>query len=172
MIRTGLITGAALLLAACGGSETTVVNTADGEVRTDGAGTYIAEGKDGQKVAITTADTAGSAAAATVTASLPAIAPAYPGASVVSTVTSTGPADGTGAGMAVVMQTADSMDQVLAFYDAKIAAAGKTASMSSSTPESAMRMVADESGGLAAMIGVTDDGETRTVSLTVGTKGK
>lgn len=156
----------AALLAACGGGETTVLKTDEGEVRRSADGeTLKLEGRDGASATVVTGGAALDPMASELSTKLPAFAPLYPGAKVVSTMAGTGGSDG-GSGMVLVMETADSLSDVVGFYDERIKAAGVTSQMTATTADSATRMVADEANRTGTMISVSDSGDTRTVTLT------
>lgn len=170
-MRTWTVLAAAVVLGACGGSETTVVKTADGEVRKSADGeTLTFEGRDGATASVATGGAALDAATAELAGKLPPFAPLYPDAKVVSTMSGVGGSDG-GSGMVVVMETGDSLADVIAFYDDRIRSAGITAQMTATTADSATRMVADEASRTGTMISVSDSGDMRTVTLTAGVGG-
>ena len=146
-----LMLAAAIALAGCGGAE---------------APTQTAPAAGGAAARATSQ--AGSAAldgqAAEVARSLPAFAPLYPGATVVSTLDAQG---SSGAAQMVTLETRDSLDKVLDFYDSRIAEAGGEATLRTQTAESGTRAVrmADGSGG---MVTASSDGETTTIGIVHG----
>ncbi len=162
-MRIMLITAASLVVAACGGTEQTVVQTADSKVTTTGEGSYTVTTRDGSTARIESG--AAGTCFAEVAATLPAHAQPYPGSTVVSNMTME---DGKGGkGRVVVLETSASLAEVTAFYDRAIAASGATKQLSLDQPGTAMRGVGidDRSGTLIA---VSDNGDKRTISLTIG----
>lgn len=167
----GATLAGALLLAACGGGETTVARTDAGEVRRSADGeTMTFEASDGGKATMATGGAAMDAAASEIAATLPAFAPLYPGAKVISTISGS---DGSGgSGKVITLETSDTMAEILAFYDARIADTGAVSQMKMDQAESAMRAVGDQEGRSGTMIMVSDAGDARTITLTVGQDGK
>lgn len=134
------ISAAAAMLTACGSRGTTFTHDA-------GGGTTVTMGDTpGGPAMVAKVAGAGSTVAP---ADLPAWAPVYPGAKVSQVVDI---AFNKAAGMPsgphrqVVLMTADPVAKVMAFYDAKLAAAGVKPVMSSNAPDGAIRAVGTSSG--------------------------
>jgi len=169
MKRTALVLAAGIVLAACGSDEVTVAQNADGKVTKSSDGTINVTTTDGASATIVTEGGALSASSAKVAETLPAFAPLYPGAKVISTMT--GSDAGGGSGSVVVLESADSLADITAFYDGRIAASGVKQQMKMDQDGSAMRAVGNADGKSGAMISISDGGDARTISITVGGEG-
>lgn len=160
-MRTILAATTCLLLAACGSSEKTVMQTDEGKLTASDDGSFTVTTKEGATARL---EGKGSGPGlAEIASTLPAYAQPYPGATLVSNMTMD---DGKGGkGRVVVLETDASMSDVMAFYDKAIASAGVTTQMSVDQTGSAMRGVRlDEAGG--TLIAVSDGGDSRTITLT------
>lgn len=150
-IRTGLMIAAALLLAACDSvdEQSTVPAQPSGE------GITIT-GENGERVEVAGGDEA--------VAALPDGFSAYPGAQVVS---STAISTGTGGGVILVMNTSDSVDQVIDFY-ATQATAASVRLEGQVTTESNTLIGGEGEGGLAFSASAAEGPNGTIVQLTVG----
>jgi hypothetical protein len=158
----------ALLIVACGKSETTVYERDGGKVVKAGDGTTTITGPDGEKVVINTeGGSATDAQAREVAASLPKFAPFYPGAKVLTVISAEGGKSG-GGGLMVTLLTPDAVDKVTAFYDARMADAGVKAQMKMDNADSATRLVGDDTSEAGAMIVMSRSDDGTTIALTVG----
>ena len=152
---------AILLLAACRDKPEVVVKP-DGSttVMTSSDGATVESADDGKSLELST--------------ELPAYAPAYPGARV-RTQLSDGNSGGKGGkGGLVVFETADSIETVAAFYDARAKEHGMKAAMVVNEPDSAVRIFSGKSGadgragGALVAISRSDKGDSTDIVITAG----
>lgn len=120
------------LLAACGRDQSTVVVNDKGE-------TAYQTGKDGAEIKV-----ARDGESLDVGDTLPSFAPAYPGATVKTQLADVN-REGARGGM-WVLETADPVEKVAAFYDAKAKEAGVKPGMFVNEKDSAVRIFGSESG--------------------------
>ncbi len=163
------VISAGLALAACGSNDVTVAENADGKVTKSSDGTINVTTSDGASASIATEGSGLAAGSAKVADALPAFAPLYPGAKVISTMT--GSDAGGSSGSVVVLESADSLAKITAFYDARIAASGAKQQMRMDQEGSAIRGVGNAEGKGGALISVSDSGDARTISITVSAEG-
>ncbi|TPE59088.1 hypothetical protein FJQ54_14940 [Sandaracinobacter neustonicus] len=148
--------GGALLLAACKDEPKAVVQT-------DGKTAFITS-SDGATV-----ESASAGESLELSTELPAFAPAYPGARV---RTQLADAANSSKGGLVVFETADSIEKVAAFYDARAKEQGVKAVMVVNEPDSAVRMFAGKAGagkgGALVAISRSDEGKATDIVITAG----
>ena len=145
-----LIAGS-LLLAACGSDE------ADGTASADAGESRISiTGNDGERVQVAGGNEA--------LAALPPGFTAYPGAQVTS---STAISTGTGGGVILVMQTGDSVAEVIDFYTTQATAAGVRLEGKVETDSNTL-IGGEGEGGLAFSASAADGPDGTIVQLTVG----
>ena len=166
-MRAALLISSVLLLAACGkaqeekkvvvtnqdGTTTTATIKSDGEattIKSEGATLTVNAGSDG--------------------AAFPAFAPQYPGSKVTSVMSGGKP--GEGSGVVIGMETSDTPDKVLAFYEDKLKAASVPVKMKTTTPEGGMIAAGDEKEDSGAMITVGKSGDKTTIGIIAGTSTK
>ena len=147
----------ALLLAACKDEPKVFVKT-DGE-------TSIVTGSDGAIV-----NSAGDGESLALSTELPAFAPAYPGARL-RTQVSDGKTGGRGG--LVVFETADPVEKVAAFYDARAQELGVKPGMVVNEKDSAVRIFAgrdgkDKAGGALVAISRSEKGLGTEIVITAG----
>lgn len=159
-----LILLAPLLLVACGSDEKTVtVKGSDGKDQTvtvskdDATTTFKSE--DGEAVIRQGADAAAAA-------HFPAHAPRYPGATVTASANFSNKEGETG-GM-TSQETADVPAKVLAFYKARITAAGKKVAVETTTAQGGMIVVEGDDGKGGMMIIANREGDKTTITYTSG----
>jgi hypothetical protein len=142
-------------LAGCDGPTVTVKTDPDAEVR------VIKREGETTVTTITTGD-------GTV-ADLSAATPIYPGATIKTQIASSSDEEG-GKGRLIVMTTSDSLEKVVAFYDARAKEAGATASMIVTDEDSAVRIYGDDKSDSGSMVGMSrDPGASLTeIVITVG----
>ena len=162
VIAPAALTCAILLLAACKDKPEVVVKP-DGSttVMTSSEGATVESADDGESLELSTA--------------LPAFAPAYPGARL-RTQLSDGNSDGKngGKGGLVVFETADPIEKVAAFYDARAKEHGMKAAMVVNEPDSAVRIFSGKSGkdgragGALVAISRSKTGDNTDIVITAG----
>lgn len=147
-----------LLLAAACRDEPKIIVKAEGgtSVLTGGDGAVIQAAGDGKSLPVPT--------------DLPAFAPAYPGARLVTRIGAGGESKGPGA--LLVFETADEVDKVSAFYDARARDAGAKASMEVTEVDSSVRIYGGgpdgEAGGAMIAISRSDEGPVTEIVITSG----
>jgi hypothetical protein len=149
--RTTLTIAASLLLAACGSGEV----DPSSDAATDAGGVTIT-GDDGEQVQVAGGDEA--------VAALPPGFTAYPGAQVTS---STAISTGTGGGVILVMQTDDSVEEVIDFYTTQATAAGVRLEGQVKTDSNTL-IGGEVEGGLAFSASAAPGPDGTIVQLTVG----
>jgi hypothetical protein len=102
-----------------------------------------------------------------ISTDLPRFAPAYPGAAVVTQIASASSGEG-GKGVMVVLRTADPVDKVAAFYDARARQAGVAASMIANDGDSAVRIYGDGESRQGAMVAISRGDEGTEIAITSG----
>jgi hypothetical protein len=159
---------AALLLTACGG-ETTVARTEDGTITRSSDNSYRVETADGATGTMTSGGAALDQGVREIASRLPAWAPLYPGSRPIHSMSGT---DGQGAsGQAVVLESRDSLADIVRFYDERIAASGAQAQMRADQGDTAMRVVGDPQGQTGTMLSINDGGDVRTITITISSQG-
>lgn len=162
-LSVALVAALAVLTAACNRSEPTAVVKADGKA-------VLVTGDDGAQVEV-----AGDGESLGGTDGFPAFAPAYPGAKVTTRLSD--PQGRPDAGM-WVMETADPVEKVAAFYDAHAERTGLKPGMFVNEDDSAVRIFAGRNAtdngvkGTGALIAISREaGEDITrIVITAGTK--
>jgi hypothetical protein len=150
MTRVLLIGAASLALASCGSQESA---PQDG-----GGGTIGTPGK-------TISTPASATPFIPVPSDLPVWAPAFPGAKAAQVIVQ---GESRSAVKSVVLTTSANVRTVVDFYNAKIAAAGLTASVMQDTPDGAVRMVESASGARdMLMIGQANNSTSITLAYSV-----
>ena len=159
-MRRLLIIGGALVLASCGGSDTTTIETEDGTAE------YEVDGDGGAEIRYT--DDEGNEAVITsgsdVDAELPAGFTIYPGAEVVSNTVITG---NDGEGSLVIMTSNASVEDMVTHYRGQAESAGIEIGMEMTAGES--RIIGGEgpNGEMFSFNASNSDGQT-TGMLTIG----
>lgn len=151
MTRTLFVLATSLLLAACGSAD-------DGGAAPDQAGQsgISITGDDGEQVQVAGGDAA--------LAALPPGFTVYPGAQVTS---STAISTGTGGGVILVMQTDDSVEEVIAFYSTQATAAGVRLDGQVTTQSNTL-IGGEGDGGLAFSASAAPGPAGTIIQLTVG----
>lgn len=157
MLRSMVILGTALAVAACGQSGSKVQYHANG-----GQTVTIADPKNGTI-------TAQIGPTAAMPSDLPSWTPAYPGSTVAVSQNHTGGTAG-GAFENVMLQSPDDLPKVTAFYDGQIARAGLKPMQSVTSPEVSIRMVETSSGMISVNVSKADEGGS-TISISFMPKG-
>lgn len=146
-----------LLVGACR-DEPKIIVKADGStnVLPGGEGAVIQAAGDGKSLPVPT--------------DLPAFAPAYPGARLTTRIGAGGQGEGPGA--LLVFETADPVDKVSAFYDARAREAGAEASMQVTELDSSVRIYGGgpdgKLGGAMIAISRSEDGPGTEIVITSG----
>lgn len=151
MTRTTILLAASLLLVACGSGQ----DEAPSAQQPAESGISIT-GDDGERVQV--------AGGAEALAALPDGFTAYPGAQVTS---STAISTGTGGGVILVMQTGDSVEQVIEFYSTQATAAGVRLDGQVTTQSNTL-IGGEGEGGLAFSASAAPGADGTIVQLTVG----
>jgi hypothetical protein len=102
---------------------------------------------------------------------LPAFAPVYPGAVIKTQISDVVGGGDKGKGLLLVMQTADPVAKVAAFYDAKAKEAGVTPGMFVNDADSAVRIIGSADGkaeGALIAISKSDEGAGTEIVITSG----
>lgn len=153
----GALAALALLSACEDKAQVAVKPDADVTVITSPAGATVSTAPDGGSL--------------DVTDRLPAFAPLYPGATVKTRIGDVAGKDGEAKGVLLVMQTADPVAKVAAFYDAQAKAAGVTPGMFVNDTDSAVRIIGSADGKAeGALIAITksEDGPGTEIVITSG----
>jgi hypothetical protein len=154
----GLLTAAALstfLLAGACRDEPKIIVKANGD-------TSLITGRDGAVV-----DAAEDGKSLAIPADLPAFAPAYPGARLATRIGST--VAGESEGTLLVFETADPVEKVSAFYDARAREAGAKATMEVTETDSSVRIHGGGANGKGsgAMIAISRSDESPVTEIVI-----
>jgi hypothetical protein len=153
---TAVVLSILLLAGACRDEPKIVVKKIEGRSDTTElpGGAVIEAASEGQSLA--------------VPEDLPAFAPAYPGARLATRIG--GEAVGDGRGALMVFQTADPVEKVAAFYDARAKDAGAAATVLVTEADSAVRIYGgkDQQKGAMVAISTSDEGTGSEIVITSG----
>lgn len=165
-MRAAILLVPALMLAACGSNEREItVKDADGTEKT------VTMKSDGDDMTIKTEDGTAVVSNDGSNASFPAFAPQYPGSKIVgSAVFSSAKDEGTGG--FVTLETPDDPATVLAFYQAKVKAAGAKVAVQTMTDEGGMLVIASpDNSEKAGTVITVSKAEGKTMVSYMGKQG-